>query len=28
VDVPLAGCWHFDLSWSGHHASVELEYVA
>jgi hypothetical protein len=26
VDVPQAGCWHFDLSWSGHKASVELLY--
>jgi hypothetical protein len=26
VNVPVAGCWHFDLSWSGHKASVELLY--
>jgi hypothetical protein len=26
VDVPRAGCWHFDLTWAGHHAAVELEY--
>ncbi len=26
VDVPRPGCWHFDLSWAGHHAAVELEY--
>jgi hypothetical protein len=26
VDVPRAGCWHFDLSWSGHQASVDLLY--
>jgi hypothetical protein len=26
VDVPQAGCWHFDLAWSGHQASVDLVY--
>jgi hypothetical protein len=26
VNVPLPGCWHLDLSWSGHQASVELLY--
>src|SRR6266853_1739908 len=26
VDVPQAACWHFDLSWSGHRASVDLLY--
>jgi len=26
VDVPNPGCWHFDLSWNGQHAAVELEY--
>jgi hypothetical protein len=26
VDVPSPGCWHVDLAWSGHHASVELQY--
>ncbi len=26
VDVPQAGCWHFDLTWSGHRASVDLLY--
>jgi hypothetical protein len=26
VDVPRAGCWHFDLAWSGHQASVDLIY--
>jgi hypothetical protein len=26
VDVPQAGCWHFDLAWAGHHAVVELIY--
>ena len=27
VDVPQPGCWHFDLSWAGHQAAVELEYA-
>jgi hypothetical protein len=27
VDVPQAGCWHFDLSWSGQHAAVDLDYT-
>jgi hypothetical protein len=26
VDVPTAGCWHFDLSWAGHRATAELAY--
>jgi hypothetical protein len=26
VEVPRAGCWHFDLSWAGHQASVDLVY--
>jgi len=26
VDVPQPGCWHFDLAWAGHKASVELLY--
>jgi hypothetical protein len=26
VDVPRSGCWHFDLSWAGHHAVVDLMY--
>jgi hypothetical protein len=26
VDVPQAGCWRFDLRWSGHQAAVYLEY--
>jgi hypothetical protein len=26
VDVPQAGCWHFDLLWSGSRASVDLLY--
>jgi hypothetical protein len=28
VDVPTAGCWHFDLQWAHSHAQVELNYVA
>jgi hypothetical protein len=27
VDVPQAGCWHFELSWAGHRDTVDLEYV-
>jgi hypothetical protein len=27
VDVPKPGCWHFDLVWSGHTSSVDLEYA-
>jgi len=26
VDVPIAGCWHFDLSWGKNAASVDLVY--
>lgn len=26
VDMPQAGCWHFDLAWSGQRAAVELMY--
>lgn len=26
VDVPKAGCWHFDLAWSGNKTSVDLLY--
>jgi hypothetical protein len=28
VDVPAPGCWHFDLTWNGHHSSVDLGYGA
>lgn len=28
VDVPLPGCWHFELTWAGHTAAVELPYVS
>jgi hypothetical protein len=24
LEVPVPGCWHFDLAWSGHKASVDL----
>ena len=27
VDVPQAGCWHFDLSWDKNKTSVDLVYV-
>ncbi len=27
VDVPQPGCWHFNLAWAGHHATVDLEYL-
>jgi hypothetical protein len=26
VDAPSPGCWHFDLTWDGNHASVDLAY--
>jgi hypothetical protein len=27
VDVPTAGCWHFDLSWGPNQTSVDLVYT-
>ena len=27
VDVPTAGCWHFDLTWGSSSAGVDLEYT-
>ena len=27
VDVPSAGCWHFDLSWGENKTSVDLVYA-
>ena len=27
VDVPAPGCWEFDLTWSGHHDTIALNYV-
>jgi len=26
VDMPTAGCWHFDLSWGKNKTSVDLVY--
>src|SRR5260221_2618972 len=28
VDLPTAGCWTLNLSWSGHRDRVELRYVS
>jgi hypothetical protein len=28
VNLPAAGCWTLNLSWSGHRDRVELRYVA
>jgi hypothetical protein len=28
IDLPAAGCWSFDLSWSGHQDHLDLRYVA
>jgi hypothetical protein len=28
VDMPAAGCWRFDLSWSGRHDHVDVPYAA
>jgi hypothetical protein len=28
IDLPTAGCWTLDLSWSGHTDQVRLRYVA
>lgn len=27
VDVPAPGCWEFDLTWSGYHDSIALNYA-
>ena len=27
IDVPVAGCWHFDLTWGGDHDSIDLLYA-
>jgi hypothetical protein len=27
VNVPVPGCWHFDLEWNGHHSSVNVGYA-
>ena len=26
VDVPVPGCWRFDLKWNGHHSTINLRY--
>jgi len=26
VDLPSAGCWHFDLTWSGHSDQLYVPY--
>lgn len=26
IDVPKAGCWHFELAWAGNQTSVDLLY--
>jgi hypothetical protein len=26
IDLPHAGCWKFDLRWSGRHDALELRY--
>ena len=26
IDLPQSGCWHFDLTWSGHHAGMDIAY--
>jgi hypothetical protein len=28
VNLPAAGCWTLNLSWSGHRDGVELRYTA
>jgi hypothetical protein len=28
IDLPAAGCWSFNLSWSGHHDHLSLRYSA
>jgi hypothetical protein len=27
INLPTAGCWRVELQWSGHHDTVELEYL-
>jgi len=27
INLPLAGCWHLDLRWSGHSDTMDLDYV-
>ena len=26
IDLPKSGCWHFDLTWSGHQAGMDIAY--
>jgi hypothetical protein len=28
INLPVAGCWSFNLSWSGHHDHLTLRYAA
>jgi hypothetical protein len=28
IDLPAAGCWSFNLTWSGHHDRLTLRYSA
>ena len=28
IDLPAAGCWSFNLNWSGHHDQLALRYSA
>jgi hypothetical protein len=28
IDLPAAGCWSVNLSWSGHHDHLTLRYSA
>jgi hypothetical protein len=27
LDMPQSGCWHFELRWAGHEATVDLRYA-
>jgi hypothetical protein len=27
VNLPMTGCWHLDLSWSGHVDTLDLDYL-
>jgi hypothetical protein len=28
LNLPMSGCWHLDLKWSGHVDSLDLDYLA
>jgi hypothetical protein len=28
LNLPTTGCWHLDLSWSGHVDSLDLDYLS